>query len=96
MKKIKEISLTPEILSPLAGHNDIYQLVQGSIIIYDDNSTSKGNVTSTKYFKQVDDTQAGQQGIIKFNYFDTETFEINEKYLEPIKVSSQLHQLEKV
>jgi len=90
MKKIKSISLTPEILGPVnkEGCEEIFQLVQGSIIIYEDDSVSKGNIVSTKYFRQVDESFAEKEGVVKFTNLNPDTFDFDIKYLQPIKAVS--------
>lgn len=95
MKKIKEIKLTPEILStPLSinGSEEIYQIAQGSMIVYEDDSVSKGDRTSTKYYRAVDESRSNEEGIIKFTFLDHNTFEFGVKYLEPIKIVDPIDQ----
>ena len=98
MKKIKEIKLTPEILStPLSidGSEEIYQIAQGSIIIYEDDSVSKGDRISTKYYRAVDESRGNEEGIVKFNFLNPDNLQFGVKYLEPIKVVEPFEQFDK-
>lgn len=89
MKKIKSINISPEILSPInnVGYEEIFRLVQKSTITYDDDSIYTDTV-STKYFRQVDESLAAKEGVVKFTTLNTDTFNFDVKYLEPIKTNS--------
>jgi len=89
MKKVKSINISPEILSPInnVGYEEIFRLVQKSTITYDDDSVYTDTV-SAKYFRLVDESLAGKEGVIKFTTLNTDTFNFDVKYLEPIKTNS--------
>lgn len=85
---IKHITLTPEVFSKVEqeGYETIFYSAEYPLLTYEDGTIKKGDPVNGVYYRRVDESEAGQEGVMYINIFDPETFIPEKRYYKEIEV----------